>query len=492
MNILFKKRGIAAAWDEALGNIAGLGLRVVVHIAALILAFMLPDSGLKSFLFFYAYVGIICLVPRGMALAPAWVGPSLLGLLQALLLLLFGMDVHLALFFGGAQTWLQRLIGKKGRMGLEWAALPLLLSLGGGFIASPPTPPVRPEVDMMRQIPGVYKELSPLRSNSIGNILQKVPDLYEKINPAPETDNPLAPLASFPLLAVLGQACALAYARFYRAPLNKKRMNAASAALGKHLNGKKLPPKIEAPARILADYAAMYAGHGLFSESFYPALAQGLERINVQLDLVENSLARNRTMVPDGFSQELADNLPHPVAGNDSADQIEETVWTINHISQQIYERLMDMGDSPKKAAAQAPENTEAARFSVFHESVRTLEAKRALLPAELRTTLDNICRSAECILECMKQDPMDLSEGSRFLTRYLKAAQTVVDEYSRLAASGASSAEITQVLEHSRSLLARMEEAFAGEHAALLRNDAMSLKAELNVLDALLKMDGR
>ena len=53
------------------------------------------------------------------------------------------------------------------------------------------------------------------------------------------------------------------------------------------------------------------------------------------------------------------------------------------------------------------------------------------------------------------------------------------------------SSGEIKDSLERSHEMLERLAKAFADEYAALQQNDAINFTAELNALDAVLKMQG-
>lgn len=119
--------------DVALDRVKGFGLRIFVHALAIICAVAgtggsAPFSRVAAVL--CMYVGLICLVARGTSLRPAWLLPALAGILQALLLLLGGFPPYQAVFWGGAQSWLQRLLRKKGDMGGEFAPLLLLLPLG--------------------------------------------------------------------------------------------------------------------------------------------------------------------------------------------------------------------------------------------------------------------------------------------------------------------------------------------------------------------------
>ncbi|CAK7003477.1 MAG: hypothetical protein DELT_00129 [Desulfovibrio sp.] len=113
---------------KALKAAHGFGQRVFVHLAAVICGLSTwgvtksPVAGLS------VYTGLICLVSRGISITPQWLGPTLAGVVQAAVYLVLGLaSLPAAIFWGGAQTWLQRLLLKKLNMGTEWFALLLIL-----------------------------------------------------------------------------------------------------------------------------------------------------------------------------------------------------------------------------------------------------------------------------------------------------------------------------------------------------------------------------
>lgn len=130
--------------------------------------------------------------------------------------------------------------------------------------------------------------------------------------------------------------------------------------------------------------------------------------------------------------------------------------------------------------------------FFRFHVSIDELEQKTVNLPAFLHAHNAGIVMHSRNIIKCMEQDQMDVQPGTRFLGRYLPAAHKIVDDYIRLAREGCGHEHIEKVLGRVDDIMARLSEAFQQEHMSLLRNDAMQLSAEMQVLDKLLKMDGR
>lgn len=130
---------IAAKWGyKTLDQLKGLGKRIFVHIVAVACAAAIAVSAGSVLAGICAYAGIICIVARGIAMTPAWLVPALAGAIQAAVLVLFDVPFPQALFWGGAQSWLQRLLQKRLGMGSEWGMLLLILPLGIYLLTSAP------------------------------------------------------------------------------------------------------------------------------------------------------------------------------------------------------------------------------------------------------------------------------------------------------------------------------------------------------------------
>ena len=122
---------IAAKWGaRSLEELKGFGKRIFAHIAIFAAASAVAVSAGTVLAGLCAYVGGVCIIARGMSAKPAWVIPAVTGAAQAILLALFGFPFPQALFWGGAQSWLQRLLQKRTRMGIEWGMLLFILPLG--------------------------------------------------------------------------------------------------------------------------------------------------------------------------------------------------------------------------------------------------------------------------------------------------------------------------------------------------------------------------
>ncbi len=130
--------------------------------------------------------------------------------------------------------------------------------------------------------------------------------------------------------------------------------------------------------------------------------------------------------------------------------------------------------------------------FEDYRTSIAKIRVKQILLPKKLQSCVQSLAMSAEAIIVCMADDARDVDTGRRFLNRYLPAAHSVLDNYSRHAKDAANNPQVAKALSQSEDVIIRLEQAFAYEHKHLLRNDIDDFSAELNVLDTLLKMEGR
>ena len=147
--------------------------------------------------------------------------------------------------------------------------------------------------------------------------------------------------------------------------------------------------------------------------------------------------------------------------------------------------------------AAQASQSLKNGRPSLSglaqaqQQNADKLLGKKELLPVELQPYVQTIHRSAQNILDTIRDKPHNEHAAVQFLNRYLTASHRVSDEIIQLTQDGKNSELIGNQLARSKEILARLEDAFAAEHARLMRADVINLNAELGVLDSLLKMDG-
>lgn len=131
--------GLAARWGaRSLEELKNLGRRVFAHIAIFAGAAAVAVSAGSFLAGLCAYVGGVCIIARGMAANPAWLIPAVTGVVQTVILALFGFPFPQALFWGGAQSWVQRLFQKRFRMGGEWVMLLFLLPVGISLLGQTP------------------------------------------------------------------------------------------------------------------------------------------------------------------------------------------------------------------------------------------------------------------------------------------------------------------------------------------------------------------
>ncbi len=388
---------ISRVFGQMTATAAGLGMRLVVHLTAAVFAVW---GAIGHNFSVWSYVGLICLVPRRPTLRSSWVLPTAVGALQTGLLLARGMNPGIALFFGGLQTWLQRVIDKRGRMGWEWAAAPALCL---GF----------------------------------GSLVQ------------------WAPYSEFAAVAAIGATVQTLYALFRLSPALRARLENLRKSLRQRLE-EKLPPPMEAPLRRLVGQLGAFNARQKRPGYKEIPLAEAGEAVLAGLLRLKT---RSR---PEAWDLEAG-----------------KTFALLEKLNDDLHARIRALGP-------QAIPDEERDPLERLQALSLELSRKRDILPHALQARLDGIYAGVERILDCMRRDPADLAPGSRFLNRYLPAAHRVVDEYARLSAAGAPQPPtgLEEVLE-------RLEKAFAAEHSRLLQNNAMSLDAELKVLDSLLKMDG-
>lgn len=145
-----------------------------------------------------------------------------------------------------------------------------------------------------------------------------------------------------------------------------------------------------------------------------------------------------------------------------------------------------------RRRGAQLPDPALTAKLEAFSDRARHLAHKAESLPPGVRPKVLGIAAGTEKLLDSMRADAGDTAAGDRFLSRYLKAAHDVVDEYARLAAEADNRPNVAEALVRAERTLAALEQAFAEERLRMLNNDTVNFRAQLKVLDKLLRMDGR
>ncbi len=149
------------------------------------------------------------------------------------------------------------------------------------------------------------------------------------------------------------------------------------------------------------------------------------------------------------------------------------------------------MEDSASDASQSHPNPSKLTQTLYHEKAIRELSLLSHQLPDNLSAPIQNICQQATLILEHMNSDPRDWASGERFLSQYINAAYNIATQNKKLLNSGQSAAQSSQVIEHSHSLLQRLDHAFNQQRLQMFENDADDLTVELKVLDKILKMEG-
>lgn len=423
----FNALGPPSPFTRMAGIFIGFSSRLLVHCTSLVLAVIvsvsanLPGFGAASsvMLFFCLYIGLICLVPKGISLRPGWLVPTCSGLLLIICWQLSGFSWQLSIIWGGALTWVIRLLMQRGAIDWEWSAIPALAVAIFGFF----------------------------------NVL--LPRVAES-----------PPWSLFAVLAVAGLAANYFYIRFIGNMMQARTLRQTCSRLEHLAAGMRLPCELAPITTTLA--------------------AQGRELLALESGL--NQSTTGLTEALEQIAGKLAGQGRHltPAATAGVKAQLER-------MSHAMAERL---GELAAAREHETPKHTEeralAARLETFRAARNRLADKRHSLPVELQPHIDGIALGADKIIRCMQDDPGDVARGDRFLSRYLESTHTIVDEYARLSAQGGEYSQVAESLARAKVLLARIEAAFVAEHTALLRNDTVNFTAELNVLDKLLRMDGK
>lgn len=404
----------------------GFGTRLMVHFFALIIALFVaspaasPDGGMFSSMAFKfsVYVGIVCLVPRGLGNRADWLIPTGSGLALILLWALGGIPLMYSIVWGGAATWLIRLILRKGQFDWEMTAMPWL------FIT-------------------LYSSFS---------------QQFPKIGTSP-------PLWLFAIVVAAGYTATVLYTRYRGNSAQRAMLLEACERLEKKAGGGLAPE--------LAKRALELARRGRRLLRLCPTFGTGTSSLVNRYSVLADQLARMADAASDSASQKYLAALEEL---NAEAEKLLEAIEAKNQ------------ANSPQAAM----DRELARRIELFRESSSDLQAKARPLPGKVKGHVDGIALATDKIIISMRDDPNDVSLGDRFLSRYLKAAHKLVDDYARLSAQGGDYQNIAESLAKCEALLERLQKAFEEEHRRLLQNDTVDFTAELNVLDKLLKMDGR
>lgn len=119
------------------------------------------------------------------------------------------------------------------------------------------------------------------------------------------------------------------------------------------------------------------------------------------------------------------------------------------------------------------------------------LMLEKKTLPAAMQTELQGTIKNARMILTSMEEDPEDVKPGNAFLSRYMPALESVVEQVEKLAALESLSSSSKQAMDKCFHALQGLRSAFAQKYEQLQENNQLKFNVEMEMLDSLLKTDG-
>ena len=427
-NPLFEK--IGAVGKKLSDFVEGTFFRLVVHAFSVIIAGIGVNHAVvyeghtvfgAVFTFSFAYVGLVCLFPRGMGLNPEWLIPTCTGFLHAAFMLAFGLPWETTLFWAGLQTWLMRVILNKGKVGWEWAAMPWLAAGALSFLSSGVLP-------------------------------------FPRFTP---------PLLLIPATG-LGLSVAGVYKKFFLAPFYKKRLFRAKQLLGSCLKSSALPKNLESACWQLLHHGTVFLQFSNLRKTEERVLAQEFFDVSQML---------NKAALRKG-----------------DAGLIEKASLRTEKLNIALEQHLEESMPVTKDSMLENASMEEKNRW--FYSSALELNKKSKAMPLHLRQYLTNICTHTHVMVDTAGTDTYKVKQAQQFLIKYLPYVHKIIEDYQSVLKSskniGANTAALDEIMHKSEDLLARLSTAFMLENQEISKNNTLDLQAELNVLDTLLKMQGR
>ncbi len=382
---------------------------------------------------FAAYVGLICLWarPREGYKSVFWKGPFICGIVQLIAALVLQLPWQFAFFAGGAQSWLQRLLGYGRRFGSEWATLFWLLAganVWAGF--------------------------------------------------AHESSIHWSGLLSIPLIAAAGYIGQ----KLYRKLCFKSMRNSGVERLQKELRLIKISSFLNEPLKKeinrLCEYLDSYRVH-------YEAGDSESEWIIGQARTALKELSRLDSQKRSGDAAGIFSFVKNQRGSAQDPDLYADSLrLRLIELNAMISELVRNDTRKSRSAADEV--------YDSLNLQAQTLVRKSLKLPYEIQDYVNSIASSAGEMLQLLQENPQNASSCKRFLTRYLKAVDEILDEYSKLhKRQDLARDEIKKAFDKVEALLKRLAQAFADELNFMVKNDAEKFNAELNALDKFLKMHG-
>ena len=415
------------------GFMGSFGGRALIHCAGLLALGSISGNNsansVEDSLAVGIYFGIICILHRGVWREAKWYLSTITGLVQAGILVLLGMPLVAGIFWGGVQTWLQRLIQKEGHLGLEWAVSPFLIMAASDYFDSSLPP-----------------------------------------------DFQLWPLYSLLAVAPAGLGLRLAFERIRRVSLHRDMLAQALQRLQACSSNDSLEGELQKQVTILLSQTPAIEQAGLQGTEAGRKFIVELEATSLEIERLLHAPQTTR----GGWSRALFRGQ----TWNKAAGQGREgsPVEALRRCNAQLMELLR---------GSKINEGTNLDPLAVFEQQARRLVCEAQQAPPQIATQLESIGLLALEIVKSMRDDPRDRPGGERFLQRYLPAASHIAEEYTRLAQSNNPRHDVAQAISRGEEVLSRLHKAFKDELAAMLANDSASFTAELNALDKLLQMSG-
>ncbi len=405
--------------------------RFLIHLGAIMLAASIgAEMALVG-----AYIGIISLLPKGDPRRPGWYVPVAAGAVQALLLAILGVPFPWALCGGGLLTLMLRIVQGASDIGLGWGTVFFFIIVSERCVSDC------------------------LAAHAIWAF------------------------ASVPVVFAAAYCVYEVYRRRHLAVLLEEQLQEASASLQALVQGKYLSDDLNRPtAFLLTQVEALKSGAKGRMRDF----ADTVRRVDGMRYMLENLVMAARPG-KSGWTTGLLKSANWGRDKETSPEAVRQALQALNKLLAEELARL-----EPRVQPGAAKDDADImARIDVWEGETRRLLGKAGTVPPELARHVEAIAAESFEILKNMRQDANDRRIGDKFLTRYLPAVHKVVDDYVRLAAENVQQQEIAEALAKADDLMGRIEAAFRDEHAVLLRNDTVNFSAELDALDALLKMGG-
>ncbi|MBQ9536227.1 MAG: 5-bromo-4-chloroindolyl phosphate hydrolysis family protein [Desulfovibrionaceae bacterium] len=403
--------------------------RILVHILGISIAVALnSNNSLESFL---AYLGTICLLPRGNWYQVPWLINLGAGVIQAVLSFVLGVGIAIALFLGGCQSWLQRIFKQGFQLGWDWLIAPFAL-VGIDFLVD----------------------------NAAGKVSLYVLGII------------------FGLLLLVTLACHYIYNKLHAEAQHAEQLKTDLARMQKAVLDPDFPKELSKETQQFTEQIVFLQGNvqGRVREAF--AI---IERIHTTVEALLRYLAASKPSQASGWAQGLLRSTNWRRQGQTGANEVQAILQeTI------VYLR----GELRKYRSVSKDEELWEEKFHRFELLATELTQKAQSVPANLATPSLEIAKTTLEIVKNMREDPQDRSPGERFLDRYLVSVHKIIDEYVRLS-QGPKQAELEEAFARSVDVIERMNKLFHDELVNLLQNDTINFNAEVEAIDAMLKMKG-